>query len=237
MNLFALLILCLTICGSVGIKLVDNKYEDVYIVIQKTVAEDPLIIDNIKDTFTAASSLLFNATHKRVYFGKINIIIPKEWTNVTNTKPIPSIKLKNFILVDEGQNENPFVKSTECGKEGLYMYLPPSFLLKKGETGFGRKEKVIVHEWGQLRWGLFSEYHPSHDKKFYLDEGRWKPTVCTELIQGRIGIGRFCSNKTHICLPDNGGSRMPSNCSFCPHRQQTANASIMGYQYIESVSL
>ncbi|KAH3815285.1 hypothetical protein DPMN_143807 [Dreissena polymorpha] len=236
MTLFASLLLSLTICGSIGIKLIGHRYEDVYIVIQNTVAEDPEIIDNIKETFTTASSLLFKATHRRVYFGKINIVIPKEWTNIPNTKQIPSIKLPNFILVDKGQNENPFVKSTECGKEGLYMYLHPSFLLKKGETGYGRKDKVIVHEWGHLRWGLFSEYHSSRKNKFYLDKGRWKPTVCTENIQGRIGIGKFCSTVEEKCQPQNGERRMPSNCNFCPYREQTTNVSIMGYQFVESVN-
>ncbi|KAH3815291.1 hypothetical protein DPMN_143813 [Dreissena polymorpha] len=159
------------------------------------------------------------------------MIIQKEWTNITYTKPIPSINLKNFILVDEGQNKNQFVKSKECSKEGLYMYLPPYYLLKEEETDFRRKDKVIVHEWGQLRWGLFSEYHPFRDEKFYLDVGRWKPTVCTEHIQGLVCIGKLCSNEGHICYPNDGGRRMPYSFNLCPFREKTANASIMGYQY------
>ena len=51
MTLFASLLLSLTICGSIGIKLIGHRYEDVYIVIQNTVAEDPKIIDNIKVRF------------------------------------------------------------------------------------------------------------------------------------------------------------------------------------------
>ncbi|KAH3810356.1 hypothetical protein DPMN_138747 [Dreissena polymorpha] len=235
-NLFAL---CFVVGGCLGIKLVDHKYEDVYIAIQKTVKEDPQLIYRIKEAFTAASKLLFKATHNKVFFGKISIVIPKNW-NLIEATPVSSISTSNYIEVSDGLHTDPYTRSTACGHEGVSVYMPPIFFM--AETELGRKENVIVHEWGQYRWGLFPEY-PDPNRRFYPDGGRWNPSMCSEHISGTIKY-KVCleANRSNPsrCDLNNTTASLPKECKFCPDRDssgnQKANASILSYQYVSSLA-
>ena len=55
--------------------------------------------------------------------------------------------------------------------------------------------KVMVHEWGHLRWGLFDEYwHKGQDKRFsnfYFDsEENIAATRCGKSLKGTLNVSQ-----------------------------------------------
>jgi hypothetical protein len=61
------------------------------------------------------------------------------------------------------------------------------------EFAFLNTGKVMVHEWGHLRWGLFDEYwHKDLDSRFspfYVnDEGEFVATKCGKYLEGRYEV-------------------------------------------------
>ncbi|WAR27531.1 CLCA4-like protein [Mya arenaria] len=234
-----ILVIFLTVFSfTSAIILKDNGYEDVNIVIQDSVEQNWTLIERIKNVFTNASQHLFEATENRVYYRKINIIVPKTWTVTSETSfKVPSLTLTGYVTVEDGNLQSPYVKQQECGKEGQYMYLTPSFLLTTGPTKWGNHESVIVHEWGHLRWGLYDEY--GLQSKFYQHAGTWEPVRCTEKVKGLIGVGERCDgwSSKQLCDIHNTRQNMNEDCRFCPSTSQSANTSIMSYQFVPSLTL
>ena len=56
-------------------------------------------------------------------------------------------------------------------------------------------DKLLTHEWGHLRWGLFDEYETDDDgvERFYAtSRGDIEPTRCTDQVKGRpLNINTF----------------------------------------------
>ncbi|XP_052782885.1 calcium-activated chloride channel regulator 2-like [Mya arenaria] len=225
------------VCFTSAIVLRENGYEDVNIVIQDSVDENLELIERIKKVFTDASRRLFEATENRVYYRKINIIVPKTWTVTReNFFKVPSLFLNGYVTVEKGKIRSPHVKKQGCGKEGQYMYLTPSFLLKTGSTRWGNHESVIVHEWGHLRWGLYDEYKKR--RPFYQHAGKWKPVGCTENVEGRVSRVP-CKKPQNVtdCDVNNTAKKMDSLCRFCPSISQSTNTSIMSFQFVPSIAM
>ncbi|CAG2193770.1 CLCA3_4 [Mytilus edulis] len=153
-------------------------------------------------------------------------------------KKISGLKFSRaHVRIDE---ENPVVGKvpyvfgqTECGKPGQYMHLT-TYILFAGEfAGFGEIGDVFVHEWGHLRWGLFDEYASFEEaglespSAFYLEDGTWKPTRCTEEVSGRninMFTGAPCT-VTEDGIPE-------KDCVFIADKDSSATASLMGQQNV-----
>ncbi|XP_052784082.1 calcium-activated chloride channel regulator 4A-like isoform X2 [Mya arenaria] len=236
-----ILVIFLTVCSfTSAIVLKDNGYEDVNIVIQDSVEPNWTLIERIKKVFTDASRRLFEATENRVYYRRINIILPKTWTvKGENNFKVQSLLVKGYVTVEEGILKQPHVRQQGCGEEGQYMYLTPSFLLKNGSTIYGKHESVIVHEWGHLRWGLFDEYAQQDHTRFYQHDGKWEPTRCTAKVEGRVGFGFRCGDSQSLkyCDVNNASRSMFGKCRFCPSISQSANTSIMSFQLVQSIAM
>ncbi|WAR27856.1 CLCA1-like protein [Mya arenaria] len=148
-----------------GVTLKDNKYEGIYVVVHNLVAEDQDLIDRIKEIFTAASRLLFMATEHRVYFGEINIVVPRSWTPQGDAQPVQQSE-RGYFKIEDGQLITPRTFGNDvCGQGGTFTYLPLSFVKNTSRTDFGKHENVLVHEWAQLRWGVFPEYGTDEEAK------------------------------------------------------------------------
>ncbi|WAR27846.1 CLCA1-like protein, partial [Mya arenaria] len=100
-------------------------------------------------------------------------------------------------------------------------------------------ENVLVHEWAQLRWGVFPEYGTDEESKghFYQAGGKWKPTSCSENIRGRVGFGTDCK-ASPLCDTNDSTRRIHPGCRFCPDlTQPAARASIMDNQFVDQLDL
>lgn len=146
------------------------------------------------------------------------------------------------IVVDRSNTaygDNPYtLQSGDCGQPGDHIHLTPWYVTHhdtEAETMYGRAEKVLVHEWAKLRWGVFEEYGYPGDEKFpmfYLKtiwtaEGRQevvKPNFCTnqELTGVSVDVvsGGDCSTEPLSGLPD-------ENCYFVPDSNNTVTRSVL----------
>ena len=85
------------------------------------------------------------------------------------------------------------MQNRECGEPGDYTHLTSWFILNHASNAsdkFGRTDKVVVHEWAKLRWGVFEEYGYPGDAMFpmFYMKTTWgasgqvdvlKPNFCT----------------------------------------------------------
>ncbi|XP_060081392.1 calcium-activated chloride channel regulator 1-like [Ylistrum balloti] len=248
MHVISLWILCLLLVSPViskkhEIQLVDNGYTGLKVVISDKVPETAGLVDRIKTAFTDASSLLYSATKNLVYFKEITIVVPKSWSSSTQyTTSSGSVSSSMDFLVDTAKPETgntPYVHGlTKCGGQGLYAHVTPELMLTSQSIGYGPIEKILVHEWAHLRWGVFDEYpsaeQPNMDEneRFYNEDGTWKPVMCTEKILG--SNLRDCSNSRSRCFVDPDG-KPESDCQFCVQVPNSARASLMAFQWISSV--
>ncbi|KAI8511258.1 chloride channel [Branchiostoma belcheri] len=97
---------------------------------------------------------------------------------------------------------------------------------------FSHTGRVLVHEWGHLRWGLFDEY-ASGDNAFYLHEnGEVQATRCSLAVRGAYrhrDTGQPCRRDPATALYEAG-------CRFEVDRNNTdATGSILYAPYLDSV--
>ncbi|CAH1799912.1 unnamed protein product [Owenia fusiformis] len=196
MVLISTVLLGVESCGRGTIFLKDNEYRQTLIAIGDGVQEDPALIERIKTVFTDASALLYQVTRKRAYFKDITILVPKTWSDDPSYQPISKESFeKSDIVIDNpdsryNQGDKPFViKTTPCGKLGHYMHLTPDFLMDPNiGILYGAYEKVIVHEWSHLRYGVYDEYGGGgNEPRFYTTQfGDIEATRCSLGFSGKL---------------------------------------------------
>ncbi|XP_072505034.1 calcium-activated chloride channel regulator 2 isoform X2 [Notamacropus eugenii] len=184
---------------------------------------------------TEASSYLFNATKRRVYFGNVKILIPDTWKahNYSQAKR-ESYEKANIIIADwyRKRRDDPYTLQYKgCGEEGQYIHFTPNFLLNDNLTAiYGSRGRVFVHEWAHLRWGVFDEYN--NEKPFYVaGHNQVKVTRCSSDLTGIF----VCEKNTCMqenCIVDN---LFKEGCMFIHNNTQNATASIMYMQSLSSV--
>ncbi|XP_053404611.1 calcium-activated chloride channel regulator 4-like [Mercenaria mercenaria] len=233
--------LALIVAGAFSISVNNGRYEDINIVIQDTVAENEILLERIQEVFTKTSQMLFQASKQHVYFGQINIILPKTWSWKPEYTGVPArSELESYITVEEGKVKTPQTKRKikKCGYPGRYIYLHTDFLFTKGKTKWGYHENVLVHEWGHFRWGLFDEYSMRKKERFYLDKGVWNPVRCSKSVKGKVGKGTRCNSEESKCDSKYTKQVMHKQCKFCPDEAQTKSSmsSIMAFNWMDAVS-
>nr|APU50752.1 epithelial chloride channel-like protein 137 [Saccoglossus kowalevskii] len=222
-----------------------NEYKGLVIAIHNSIQEDDRLIERIKTVFTTGSEYLFNALQRRIFWKQITILIPKTWS----VKPeYMAAKDESFerahVIIDNPNPDwgnNPYTQQIGgCGKKGEYIHLTPDYLLDKDTSEYiwGPAGRLLVHEWGHLRYGLFDEYFTSYEdpgvKPFYLDRReRLQGTRCSLEITGINRNGRSfaqCTINRRTGLPE-------EECLFFPDLEgQKATASVMFAQYLDPVT-
>ncbi|XP_066232796.1 calcium-activated chloride channel regulator 2 isoform X1 [Saccopteryx leptura] len=217
------------------VQLRDNGYDGLLVAINPQVSEDQKLIPNIKEMITEASSYLFNATKRRVFFRNIKILIPATWkaNNYSKIKQ-ESYEKANVIVTNwyGPHGDDPYtLQYRGCGKEGKYIYFTSDFLLNDDLTaGYGSRGRVFVHEWAHLRWGVFDEYN--NEKPFYINgQNQIKATRCPSDI-----TGMFVCEKGPCPQEDCIISKLfQEGCMFVYNSTQNATTSIMFMQSLSSV--
>ncbi|XP_070541346.1 calcium-activated chloride channel regulator 4A-like [Ptychodera flava] len=170
------------------ISLVNNGYTGILIGIEENVAENPDLIEKIKEVFIAGSGDLYTATRNRAYFKEITILVPKSWSDSPTYDPLTYERYdKCKIKIAEGEDNEPYVSGIqECGVGGEYMHLTPQYIMDPSvQCLYGTAGRLIVHEWGHLRYGVYDEYPKGRDPIYYRSStGSVEATGCSLDIKG-----------------------------------------------------
>ncbi|XP_027729752.1 calcium-activated chloride channel regulator 2 [Vombatus ursinus] len=218
-----------------SLQLQDNAYDGLLFAIHPRVSEDHNLVPKIMGMISEASSYLFNATKRRVYFGNVKILIPDTWKahNYSQAK-WESYEKANIIIADwyRKWRDDPYtLQYRGCGEEGQYIHLTPNFLLNDNLTAiYGPRGRVFVHEWAHLRWGVFDEYN--NEKPFYMaGRNQVKVTRCSsDLTSIFVCEKNICTQEN--CIIHN---LFKEGCMFLHNNTQNATASIMYMQSLSSV--
>ncbi|XP_033120354.1 calcium-activated chloride channel regulator 1-like isoform X2 [Anneissia japonica] len=220
----------------------NGGYNNVLIAINKDIPENQQLVDTIKEIFTSASEKLLNATNKRAYWRSISILVPKSWQHKPEYEAVTSESFDRANVVIDFENprwgDNPYTKQLGgCGEPGEYIHLTPNYILEKSMSEYiwGPMDKLLLHEWGHLRWGLFDEYTTSDpgSAPFYATSSNTvEATRCSLAITGQY-VNIFTLRDCYLD-PDTGIYQ--PECVFFPDvNGQTTKASIMYGQFIDSV--
>ncbi|XP_066124836.1 calcium-activated chloride channel regulator 1-like [Saccopteryx bilineata] len=224
------------------VKLNNNGYDGIVIAINPSVPEDEQLIQKIKEMVTEASTYLFQATKRRIYFKNVSILIPMTW------------KSKSEYLMPKRESydqadvivANPYLKYGDdpytlqygqCGDKGQYIHFTPNFLLTNNFPIYGSRGRVFVHEWAHLRWGVFDEYNM--DQPFYISsKNTIEATRCSTYITGTYKVEKICRGErcTKPCGHDSQTGLYEAKCKFIPEKSQSARESIMFMQSLNSVT-
>lgn len=243
MKLAALfLVLSLTgICESLITK-AGKGYSGIVVAIHNSVPEDTQLIEKIKTIFQNASSLLFHATSNQAFFKEVTIVVPDAWTNQPHYEKVYGEYYQNADVRianrTQAYGDIPYtLQNGDCGQPGEYIHLTPNYIntVTSGkEHIYGPTDRLIVHEWAHLRYGVFDEYGTPGDPDFpifHLRDKKVRVSACSEDIQGWIESmdGAPCEIDKHDVVS--------SNCRFVP---DTSNASVvaslMSFNYLPSVT-
>ncbi|XP_048457505.1 calcium-activated chloride channel regulator family member 3-like [Rhincodon typus] len=165
-----ILVLSYLLCGSVlkcsGIKLENNGYRDIVIAINPQTQHNEQLIENIREIVTAASSYLHRATKQQVYFADVKILLPLTWPVGSHPVQRPttqSYEKADVIIAEPNRKygDDPYtLQYGGCGEKGRYVHFTPNFILNSSLVSvYGLKDRVFVHEWAHLQWGVFDEYN------------------------------------------------------------------------------
>nr|XP_003479100.1 calcium-activated chloride channel regulator 1-like [Cavia porcellus] len=223
------------------VKLNNNGYEGIVIAVNPSVPEDEELIQNIKEMVTEASTYLFYATKRRVYFRNVSILIPMTWKSKSKylMPKQESYEQADVIVADPHPtySSDPYtLQYGQCGDKGQYIHFTPSFLLTNNSSIYGPRG-VFAHEWAHLRWGVFDEYNV--DQPFYFSrKNTIEATRCSTHITGMNVVFNECKGGSCItrpCRRDSKTGLYEAKCTFIPDKSQTARDSIMFMQSLDSV--
>ena len=186
----------------------------------------------------------------RAFLRSVHILLPQTWSLPAYPAVTETLETAEIVvdLTNPAYGDNPYtLQSGDCGQPGDQIHLTPWYVTHhttEAEARYGRAEKVLVHEWAKLRWGVFSEYGYPGDQKFPMF---YLKTIWT--TEGRKEVVRpnFCSNKDlsgdSVDLVTGGDcsldplSGIPDdNCYFVPDSDNTANSSYMALPFLDSVT-
>ncbi|XP_028643958.1 calcium-activated chloride channel regulator 3A-1-like [Grammomys surdaster] len=238
--LFLTLHLLQAVKGSM-VHLNNNGYEGVVIAINPSVPEDERLIPSIKEMVTQASTYLFEASQRRVYFRNISILVPMTWKSKSEylVPKRESYHKADVIVADphlKYGNDPYTLQYGQCGDRGQYIHFTPSFLLTDNLRTYGPRGRVFVHEWAHLRWGVFDEYNM--DRPFYVSGKKtMEATRCSTDIIGTKVVHECQKNScvTRACRRDRRTGLYEPKCIFIPDKFQTSRTSIMFMQNLNSV--
>ncbi|XP_063727362.1 uncharacterized protein LOC134854903 isoform X23 [Symsagittifera roscoffensis] len=217
-------------------ELENNGYSGLLIAINDEILPSQDFLDGIERTWIDFSEALFNSTGRRAYFNQVVVSLPSTWdhfnfSNISSTSEFSSASSKqgidwaNVIVSERNPSfaDAPYTKQTgECGEPGEYIHLTEKFVTDERYTkqAFGNVGKLLVREWGHLRWGLFDESGSSDQsptKLFYHGmDGSLHPTRCSAQIRGKpqdAVTGGKCEIGLETDLPSD-------TCMFMPDRDQ-----------------
>ncbi|ELT94441.1 hypothetical protein CAPTEDRAFT_194881 [Capitella teleta] len=128
------------------------------------------------------------------YFDEVTILIPKTWPANSAYEDAEQESLDTMDVFIEPKTEKkasnaPYTPQIKgCGNMGNYIHLTDVFLTDDSEAEkYEPRGKVLVHEWGHYRFGLFDEYPLKDNQQFYISsDGFIEATRCSLEIDGEL---------------------------------------------------
>ncbi|XP_071515614.1 calcium-activated chloride channel regulator 2-like isoform X1 [Panulirus ornatus] len=214
-----------------------NSYSGVVVAIREDLdmAQCAAYVNSIKDVMVNASSLLFDATDNKLYFGEVFIVVPAAWKDCGEVHVNASDLGLNWdnAHIRLGPRhpvfgDNPWTQQPRgCGQPGDFIYMSDTFL---NDSSLGSQDKLLVHEWAKFRWGVFEEYGHLHDAVFpsayRVNHMAFEPNYCSN---GEISgdMGDDCKDISR-----------EENCSFTPDEMDsnsTVTSSLMSVPFLSTV--
>ncbi|XP_075689079.1 calcium-activated chloride channel regulator 1-like isoform X2 [Rhinoderma darwinii] len=183
---------------------------------------------------------LFKATRQRLYIRSAKILIPITWSLKYNNRTREKYEKADVIIANTFQNigDAPYTSQYGgCGEQGQYIHLTPNFLLQDFTSLYGTYGKVFVHEWAQLRWGVFEEHNT--DQPFYVSgKHQVEATRCSGSINGSYRVPQHMEHHcvTRPCMIDRNTGLLAQGCTFFPEKNLSAGESVMYSPGLQSVS-
>eukprot|EP00118_Oscarella_pearsei_P002569 m.10908 g.10908 ORF g.10908 m.10908 type:complete len:933 (+) comp22777_c0_seq2:260-3058(+) len=215
----------------------DNGYRNLVVAIGENVPESAGLLQEITTAFTKASSYLYAATKQRAYFHQVTILVPESWqskstySTPTNGETFGNAEIRIDLPAVSGDNTAYVLsRGLVCGMEGEYMHVTPERLTEERYKLASPPYKMLIHEWGHLRWGVFDEYGLGQDAAYLSSIGKTEGTGCSvEIVEeGEVldGNGKPCS-----------AFNLAPTCRLRTKPNAKTRASVMFRQYIDSVDL
>ncbi|ELU08187.1 hypothetical protein CAPTEDRAFT_206073 [Capitella teleta] len=145
--------------------------------------------------FRRSKSVYFTKNiRQRFYFGEVTVLIPKTWSAKSSYGDVQqeSSDTKDVFIEPKTNNKAsnaPYTTQFKgCGIMGEFIHLTDAFLTDEAEAEkYGPRGKVLVHEWGHYRFGLYDEYPLSDKERFYRSSsGSIEATRCSLEIDGEL---------------------------------------------------
>ncbi|CAH1802573.1 unnamed protein product [Owenia fusiformis] len=244
---FMVLLLVTSTYGSpkAKITMTDNKYNGLFVAIHEDVAENEILIENLKEYITEMSSSLFTALKFRGFIGDVTILVPSTWKNKTYEQASSEhFSMGNILIkrrnVSNIREHGPLTKQPGfCGEEGIELLLSEKYVLDKtfAQENWGHIGKCLAHEWAHLRYGVFDEYPVGKNStQFYTtSSGTTEYVRCNLAIKGTIVKSDVTYNDV-ICELDPITGLYQDGCTFKPNPNTAAKASLMFYSWIYSIN-
>ncbi|ELU09903.1 hypothetical protein CAPTEDRAFT_200668, partial [Capitella teleta] len=128
------------------------------------------------------------------YFGEVIVLIPKTWSPKLHYGDVEQESIDTMdVLIGPKANKissnAPYTLQMKgCGNMGEFIHLTDAFMKDDSEAEkYGPRGKVLVHEWGHYRFGLYDEYPLSDKDRFYISSyGFIEATRCSLEIDGEL---------------------------------------------------
>ncbi|XP_033644222.1 calcium-activated chloride channel regulator 4-like [Asterias rubens] len=187
------------------VSLRDNGYSGVVVAIHEDVPENEELVTEIKTIFTVASAYIYNATRRRAFFRNITIIVPETWTRRSHYR-VPDFYEHDVIIASPNRHwaPDPYTSQYQgCGEQGVGTRIGVEFVMDpQVEEFYGPLGRLLVHEWGHYRWGLFDE-HPSVNTEPNTNQEEFYFSSITNTFHG-ISCSSSFSSKALKFDPDTG---------------------------------
>ncbi|XP_046639085.1 calcium-activated chloride channel regulator 3A-1-like [Daphnia pulicaria] len=217
-------------------------------------------LDALKKTMTDTSKMLFDATDSKVFFKKVNILLPRAWTltgapTSTYNYLNADMRIETTMTANDPETVVQAARSYNskmCGQPGEYIIAPPQFFLNSnGATvkKYGDPAKVMLHEFAHYRYGVHKEngipgmFIENGDKfpyTFKNPRGEWQLTGSNNSkIEGSYA---YPEDQTRYCeypnTPDMTGDLTDLNCRFIPDMTATTGptTSLMFMPFLPTVT-
>ncbi|CAL4096200.1 unnamed protein product, partial [Meganyctiphanes norvegica] len=231
------------------VELINNGFEGVVVAISPTINESQAmemnLLEAIKQAMKDGSQTLFESTQQRVFFRKVDILIPYSW-NITQFETAVSYGYREGHIRVENSNpiyqDQPYTQQVklECGAPGEFIHLTPDYLSDEDQVkAWGNRGKNIATEWAKFRWGIFDELGYANDPVYPLF---YQVHSIVEGVSSSTYEPNFCANKhvkgktidrTTLNIPCKYGhyGKPDANCRFQPDLEdnQEVESSILNY--------